>query len=137
MRGFKLKQDEGHLITREKLAQYMELSQKKKDIESQLDALKKDFNQHFDQSVGKLVKGDLMISDYKVQRQIRTTEKFDQEVTVHRLEELNLTDLIQKKPDEGKIKSALNLRLLSEADLEGCISTSFSQAIYVKQIDSK
>ncbi|WP_245645056.1 hypothetical protein [Peribacillus loiseleuriae] len=132
-----MKQDEGHLITREKLAQYMELSQKKKDIESQLDALKKDFNQHFDQSVGKLVKGDLMISDYKVQRQIRTTEKFDQEVTVHRLEELNLTDLIQKKPDEGKIKSALNLRLLSEADLEGCISTSFSQAIYVKQIDSK
>ncbi|MFJ5625636.1 hypothetical protein ACIQD3_23840 [Peribacillus loiseleuriae] len=132
-----MKQDEGHLITREKLAQYMELSQKKKDIESQLDALKKDFNQHFDQSVGKLVKGDLMISDYKVQRQIRTTEKFDQEVTVHRLEELNLTDLIQKKPDEGKIKSALNLRLLSEADLAGCISTSFSQAIYVKQMDSK
>ncbi|MGE8080759.1 hypothetical protein [Peribacillus loiseleuriae] len=132
-----MKHDEGHLITREKLAQYMELSQKKKDIESQLDALKKDFNQHFDQSVGKLVKGDLMISDYKVQRQIRTTEKFDQEVTVHRLEELNLTDLIQKKPDEGKIKSALNLRLLSEADLEGCISTSFSQAIYVKQMDSK
>ena len=129
--------NEDNLITREKLAQFVELNRKKKDIESQLDALKKDFNQHFDQSVGKLVKGDLMISDFKVQRQIRTIEKFDQEVTVHRLEELNLTDLIQKKPDEGKIKSALNLRLLSEADLEGCISTSFSQAIYVKQMDSK
>ncbi len=125
------------MITRDKLAQFIELNRKKKEIEIQLDDLKKDFNQHFDQYVGKFVKGDLTISDYKVQRQIRTTEKFDQEVTVHRLEELNLTDLIQKKPDEGKIKAALNLRLLSEADLEGCISTSYSQAIYVKQVDSK
>ena len=130
-----MKNSENNLITRDKLAQFIELSLKKKEIETQLDDLKKDFNQHFDQSVGKLVKGDLMISDYKVQRQIRTTEKFDQEVTVHRLEELNLTDLIQKKPDEGKIKSALNLGLLSEADLEGCINKSFSQAIYVKQVD--
>ncbi|MBA9026972.1 hypothetical protein [Peribacillus huizhouensis] len=128
---------ENNLITRDKLAQFIELNRKKKEIEIQLDDLKKDFNQHFDQFVGKFVKGDLTISDYKVQRQIRTTEKFDQEVTVHRLEELNLTDLIQKKPDEGKIKAALNLRLLSEADLEGCISTSYSQAIYVKQVDSK
>ncbi|WP_028393760.1 hypothetical protein [Bacillus cihuensis] len=128
---------ENNLITRDKLAQFIELNRKKKEIEIQLDDLKKDFNQHFDQYVGKFVKGDLTISDYKVQRQIRTTEKFDQEVTVHRLEELNLTDLIQKKPDEGKIKAALNLRLLSEADLEGCISTSYSQAIYVKQVDSK
>lgn len=132
-----MKNSENKLITRDKLAQFIELSRKKKEIETQLDDLKNDFNQHFDQSVGKLVKGDLMISDYKVQRQIRTTEKFDQEVTVHRLEELNLTDLIQKKPDEGKIKSAIHLRLLSEEDLAGCISKSFSQAIYVKQVGSQ
>ncbi|AZV44925.1 hypothetical protein [Peribacillus asahii] len=124
------------LITRDKLVQYVELSRKKKEVEMQLDALKKDFNKYFDHSVGKYSKGEITISDYKLQRQVRKMEKFDREITVNRLEELNLKDLIQKKPDEEKIKSALNLGLLKENDLEGCVITSSSQAIYVKQIDS-
>ncbi|MEH6948389.1 hypothetical protein V7068_15220 [Bacillus sp. JJ634] len=124
------------LITRDKLVQYVELSRKKKEVEMQLEALKKDFNKYFDHSVGKHSKGEVTISDYKLQRQIRKTEKFDREITVNRLEELNLKDLIQKKPDEEKIKSALNLGLLKENDLEGCVIKSSSQAIYVKQIDS-
>lgn len=116
------------------VVQYDDLNRKKKEIEKELENLKKAFNQYFDVAVGKNVKGELNISGYKLQRQIRKSEKFEQDETVKRLEELNMMDLIQRKPDEGKIKSALNLGLLKEADLEGCIKQISSQAIYVKQI---
>lgn len=122
------------IITREMLSRYQELNQKKKEIEKQLDELKKIFNEYFDISVGQNVKGEITVSDYKLQRQIRTTEKYKQEETVNRLEELKLMDLILKRPDEGKIKSALNLGLLKEEDLTGCKEISSSQAIYVKQL---
>ncbi|MBS4191980.1 hypothetical protein KHA94_17585 [Bacillus sp. FJAT-49705] len=119
------------------LVHYNELNFKKKEIESQLDELKKVFNQYFDITIGKNAKGEMIINDYKLQRQVRTTEKYEQEATVHRLEELNLTDLIQKKPDEAKIKSALNLGLLKDEDLEGCKTINTTQAIYVKHLESK
>ncbi|MEB6548459.1 hypothetical protein MXL46_04975 [Heyndrickxia sporothermodurans] len=123
-----------YFITKEMVVQYDDLNRKKKEIEKELEKLKKAFNQYFDVAVGKNVKGELNISGYKLQRQIRKSEKFEQDETVKRLEELNMMDLIQRKPDEGKIKSALNLGLLKEADLEGCIKQISSQAIYVKQI---
>lgn len=126
-----------YFITKEMIVQYDELNQKKKEVEKELEKLKKAFNQYFDIAVGKNVKGELNISGYKLQRQIRTSEKFEQDETVKRLEELKLTDLIQKKPDEVKIKSALNLGLLKETDLEGCVKLNYSQAIYVKPISTK
>lgn len=134
--GDKMK-DVNYLITREMLARYQELNDKKKEVEKQLDELKKIFNHYFDISVGENNKGEMIIDDFKLQRQIRTTEKYMQEETVNRLEELKLMDLIQKRPDEGKIKSALNLGLLKEEDLEDCRIISLSQAIYVKQLASK
>lgn len=123
------------IVTKEMLARYLELSQSKKAVEDELEALKKMFHHHFDMSVGQNEKGEIIISDYKLQRQIRKTEKFDQEATVQRLEELNLQDLLQKRPDESKIKSALELGLLKEEDLEGCRSYKSNAAIYVKHID--
>ena len=125
------------LITREMLVHYQELNDKKKEIENQLDEMKKIFNHFFDLSFGENNKGEITVKDYKLQRQIRMTEKFRQEETVKKLEELNLLDLIQQKPDEGKIKSALNLGLLNDDDLAGCKIISSSQAIYVKQLASK
>ncbi|WP_246483823.1 hypothetical protein [Heyndrickxia vini] len=125
-----------YFITKEMIVQYDELNQKKKEVEKELEKLKKAFNQYFDIAVGKNVKGELNISGYKLQRQIRTLEKFEQDETVKRLEELKLTDLIQKKPDEVKIKSALNLGLLKETDLEGCVKLNYSQAIYVNPIST-
>ncbi|WP_409304208.1 hypothetical protein [Peribacillus sp. SCS-155] len=125
------------LITKEMLARYIELARQKKEIENQLDEMKKVFNRYFDMSAGKNVKGEAVIDGYKLQRQIRNIEKYDQEVTVKRLEELNLLDLIQKKPDEAKIKSALNLNLLKEEDLRDCIIKNSSQAIIVKQVEVK
>ena len=121
-------------ITREMLSHYQELNDRKKEIEQKLDELKKIFNDYFDLSVGQNVKGEIVISDYKLQRQIRMIEKYAQEETVNKLEKLNLMDLIQKKPDEAKIKSALNLGLLQEADLKDCKIINSSQAIYVKQL---
>lgn len=122
------------MITKEMLVQYDELNRKKKEIENQLDDLKKVFNSFFDISVGKDEKGEIEVDEYKLQRQIRTTEKFEVEPTVQRLEELKMMDLILKKPDEVKIKSALNLGLLKEQDLEGCIKVSSSKAFYVRKL---
>jgi hypothetical protein len=125
------------VITREMLAHYLELNHKKKEVETELEELKKAFNHYFDLSVGKNAKGEMVLRDYKIQRQIRDTVKFKQEQTVQRLEELNLIELIQKKPDEGKIKSAIQLGLLHEEDLEDCKTVNSSQAIYVKYLPTR
>ncbi|HZH62509.1 MAG TPA: hypothetical protein VEY70_23695 [Metabacillus sp.] len=125
------------VITREMLAHFLELQHKKKEVETEIDELKRAFNEYFDLSVGKNAKGEMVLRDYKLQRQIRNTVKFKQQQTVKRLEELNLLDLIEKKPDEGKIKSAIQLGLLHEEDLEGCKTINTSQAIYVKYLSSK
>ncbi|MBP2241027.1 hypothetical protein J2Z40_001587 [Cytobacillus eiseniae] len=120
------------VVTSEMVAQYHELNGKKKEIEAQLNELKNNFNHYFDRLVGKNIKGEKILGDFKLQRQIRITEKYEDEATVNRLEGLNLQELIIKKPDEEKIKSALNLGLLKEEDLKDCKKISYSQAIYVK-----
>lgn len=123
------------ILTKEMLAHYLELNKKKKEIEAELEELKKTFIQYFDESVGKNVKGEVLIREYKLQRQIRTIEKYDQESTLKRLEELNLNDLIKKSPDEKKIKSAIDLGILQEEELKDCKIVNTSQAIYVKNVD--
>lgn len=123
------------ILTKEMLAHYLELNKRKKEIEAELEELKKTFIQYFDESVGKNVKGEVLIRDYKLQRQIRKIEKYDQETTLRRLEELNLNDLIKKSPDEKKIKSAIDLGILQEEELKDCKIVNISQAIYVKNVD--
>jgi len=125
------------VITREMLAHFLELQHKKKEVETEIDELKRAFNEYFDFSVGKNAKGEMALREYKLQRQIRNSVKFKQQQTVKKLEELNLLDLIEKKPDEEKIRSAIQLGLLHEEDLEGCKTVNTSQAIYVKYLSSK
>ncbi|WP_026563081.1 hypothetical protein [Bacillus sp. J37] len=125
------------VITREMLAHFLELQHKKKEVETEIDELKRAFNEYFDLSVGKNAKGEMVLREYKLQRQIRNSVKFKQQQTVKKLEELNLLDLIEKKPDEEKIRSAIQLGLLHEEDLEGCKTVNTSQAIYVKYLSSK
>lgn len=122
------------VITREMLAHYIELNRKKKEIEEELEQLKKAFNLYFDEHVGENVKGEFLVKEYKLQRQIRKIEKFDQEATVNRLEELSLSELLKKIPDEKKINSAIELGILKEEELKECKRINTSQAIYVKQI---
>ncbi|WP_442593663.1 hypothetical protein [Neobacillus sp. D3-1R] len=121
-------------ISKTMLWEYNQLNEQKKEIEMKLEELKKIFHHYFDESVGVNEKGELIIEDFKLQRQIRRVEKFDNAKTVDRLESLNMLDLIQiiKKPDEEKVKAALNLGFLTNDDLEGCISIQSSGAIYVK-----
>lgn len=123
-------------ITGEMLNKYYELNKKKKEIEMEMNTLKEAFQTYFNNLVGSNHKGEITISGFKLQRQIRKTEKYNEVDTVKRLEELQMNDLIQvvKKPDDNKIKSALNLGLLSPDQLDGCIVTTFSPAISVKPL---
>lgn len=124
------------LITGEMLINYYELNKKKKEIELEMNELKDIFQRYFDQLIGLNNKGEMTINGYKLQRQIRKTEKYNEEVLIQKLEELQMNDLIKvvKMPDDLKIKSALNLGLLSEKNLEGCIKTTYSPAISVKTL---
>ena len=123
------------MITKEMLSRFDELNRRKKDLEAELDKLKDLFHQYFDTAVGQNEKGEVKIDSYKLQRQIRRTEKFDPVPTVNKLEELNLIDLIQKRPDEGKIKSAMDLGLIKEADLEGCRISRTTAALLIKKLN--
>ncbi|MFK4997956.1 hypothetical protein ACI2OX_12515 [Bacillus sp. N9] len=40
-------------------------------------------------------KGEITLNGYKLQRQIRKTERFHDEITIKRLEDLNMHELIQ------------------------------------------
>lgn len=115
---------------------YYELNQLKKEIEAEMNQLKKVFHTYFDQEVGEHEKGELVKERYKLQRQIRKIEKYKEKETVERLQQLNLNDLIQvvKKPDSPKIKSAIQLGLLNNEDLEGCRTNTYSKAISVTEI---
>ncbi|GLB61464.1 hypothetical protein [Cytobacillus sp. NCCP-133] len=124
------------ILTEDMLIRFMELNRKKKEMETELDKLKEIFHQYFDTAVGQNEKGEVTVNHFKLQRQIRKTEKFDQATTVQKLEELNLLELIQKKPDEGKIKSALDLGLIKEQDLAGCRLSKTTAALLVKKLDS-
>jgi len=131
-----LKNSQDKVITGDMLINYYELNKKKKEIEAEMNQLKKIFHDYFDRQVGTLDKGEITLNGYKLQRQIRKTEKFNEEETIKRLEHLKMNDLIQivKKPDTIKINSALNLGFLQEKDLEGCIITTTSPAISVKPL---
>jgi hypothetical protein len=124
-------------ITKEMLSEYEDLNELKKDIEKKLDSLKKTFHLFFDESVGPNQKGEVIIDGYKLQRHIRKVEKYDEAKTIDRLETLKMNDLIQtiKKPDEDKIKAALNLGFLKNEDLVDCIFVQASGAIFVKSQD--
>lgn len=124
------------IITDEMLVKYYDLNKKKKEIEMEMNQLKDLFQDYFNKLVGPTNKAEITINGYKLQRQIRKIEKYNEDVTVKRLEELQMNDLVQvvKKPDDVKIKSALQLGLLSKSNLEGCIVTSYSPAISVKTL---
>ncbi|WP_156291833.1 hypothetical protein [Oceanobacillus salinisoli] len=123
-------------ITQEMIERYYNLNRIKKEVEAEMNQLKKTFHTYFDNEVGENEKGEWTTGTYKLQRQVRKTEKFNDNETVERLEELNMNDLIQvvKKPDGDKIDAAINLGLLKAEDLEGCRVVSYSRAISVREV---
>ncbi|WP_462413517.1 hypothetical protein [Neobacillus sp. Marseille-QA0830] len=124
------------VITGDMLVRYYELNKRKKEIELEMNGLKEVFQDYLNHLAGFDQKAEITISGYKLQRQIRKTEKYKEEETVKKLEEMQLNDLIQvvKKPDDQKIKAALSLGLVSPDQLDGCIVTTISPAISVKPL---
>ncbi|NMH74540.1 hypothetical protein HF078_15740 [Bacillus sp. RO2] len=122
-------------VTAEMIEMYYECNKQKKEIEKQMEELKERFHLYFDKSFGQDEKAEVVMGGYKLQRQVRKSEKYSDE-TVQKLEELSMNDLIKtiKIPDDTKIKAAIQLNLIKEEDLEGCLVTNSSLAISVKPL---
>lgn len=123
-------------ITEQTIARFHELTEKKKEVEEELNYLKRQFHQYFDDQVGVNRKGEITEGAYKLQRQIRKSVKFDEKTTVEKLEALQLNDLIKviKKPDDEKIRAAMELGLVPKEQIEDCQITSFTKALVVKKV---
>lgn len=123
-------------INGDMLTRYYQLNEMKKEIEKEMGQLKETFNQFFDETVGVNVQGEFAENGFKLQRQIRKTEKFDEKLTVKRLEEMQMEDLIEtvRKPDKAKIHAAIELGLLREEQLEDLRVRNFTRAIVVKEL---
>jgi len=122
------------VITEEMVARFFQLVKKEKEIEKELNQLKRQFNDYFDAKVGNSEKGEKEIGPYRLQRQIRVRESYKEEEVVRKLEELNLRDCIQyiKKPDYRKLEAAIALGLLSEDELDEYKERKFTPVITVK-----
>lgn len=98
--------------------------------------MKKVLNVYFDETVGKHKKGESIVGNYKIQRQVRSSESYHDEKMVKKLEELNLVECIRviKQPDQQKVEAAITLGLLGQADIEDCIIKKTTNAITVRKI---
>ncbi|WP_010281516.1 hypothetical protein [Bacillus timonensis] len=123
-------------LPEELISTYFTLSEQAKEIEKELKEMKKVLNVYFDETVGKHEKGESIVGNYKIQRQIRSSESYHDEKMVKRLEELNLVDCIQitKKPNQEKVEAAVTLGLIGQADIEDCIVKKTTNAITVRKI---
>jgi hypothetical protein len=124
-----------NLLTEEMVQRYYELSQRAKELDNELTELKTAFHMFFDNRDGIHSKGEVALGDYKIQRQIREYESFQDERTVKALEKMNLNDCIKlvKIPDYQKIEAAVTLGIISMDDFEGCLNRKVSKAIVVKK----
>jgi hypothetical protein len=122
-------------LTEEEIKRYFDLNKQTKEIKKEMEELKKKFHEVLDASFGKNEKGDIQRGHYKLQRQIRTAVGYDEEGTVKRLEELNLSEFIieTKIPDTEKLESALKLGLIEEADFKDHKKVRVTQSIVVKE----
>jgi len=122
-------------ITEDEMKRYVDLNKRKKEIEIEMNALKKKFHEALDSSFGKQNKGEIRQGNYKLQRQIRSAVSYDDARTVKQLEQLNLKEfIIEKKiPDTEKLESALNLGLVEEEDFKEHKKVRVTQSIIVKE----
>lgn len=120
----------------DKLERFYNLQEMKKEIDQELGELKKEFNRIFDESVGENRAGEFVEAGYQLKRQIRKTEKYDEERTVQLLEDLQMEDLIEtvRRPDKTKIHAAIELGLIRGDQLEDMIVRQYSRVLQVKQV---
>lgn len=123
------------ILSEESIGRYCQLTEEAKKIDKELKELKQRINLYFDESVGVNEKGEITLGDYKITRQIRNSESYDDVKTVEKLEALNLNDCIEyvKKPDPKKIEAVITLGLLDSNVLSDCVNHKITQAIVVRQ----
>lgn len=123
-------------ISEKLLERYMYLTKVTKDAKEEMDKIKQVFHSFFDEQSGVQTKAEMTIGDYFIQRQVRTSESFDDVKTVDYLEKANLRDCIKhvKKPDEQKIEAAIQLGLLNGKEINELKVSKSTQAISVKRI---
>lgn len=123
-------------ITEEALDHFYHLHAQKKEMERELNTMRKSFHLLFDQHVGKNQKGELQRGRYKIQRSIRKATSYDPEPTVKRLEELQLEDLVilEKRPDTDKLAAAFEIGLVDQKEFADCKSERQTQSIVVRLI---
>ncbi|MEN2767004.1 hypothetical protein [Ornithinibacillus xuwenensis] len=126
-------------ITEEEIKRYYELNKQKKEIEQEMNHLKKKFHELLDTSFGKQEKGEIQRGNYKLQRQIRTAISYDEAGTVGKLDELNLSEFIIEKrtPDTEKLESAIKLGLVEENEFKELKKSKVTQTIVVKETFSR
>lgn len=121
-------------ISEEEVKRYYILQQEKKEMEHEMKQLKKKFHHFLDESAGKNKRGEIHRGDYCIQRQIRTSIYYTPEITVSKLEEMQLSDFVitEKRPDTEKLEAAIRLGLVNEEDFADCKDTKITQAIVVR-----
>lgn len=122
-------------ITENELQRYHDLNRQKKEIEHEMNQMKKQFHAMLDDTFGKLQKGEIQYGGYKLQRQIRTSISYHDEDTVQKLENLNLGDFIvvKKRPDTEKLEAAIELGLVEEKEFSDCKRKKQTQTIVVRE----
>lgn len=117
------------------LSQFYELRQAKKEIDDEINRIRKLIITYFDELKGENVEAEAQFGNYVVQRKIRKQEKWDREKTVERLKELGLNECIRmiEEPDEEKLNSAISLKFVDEKDLTGCLKSKYTPYISIEK----
>ncbi|QGH33674.1 hypothetical protein GI584_06420 [Gracilibacillus salitolerans] len=123
-------------LTEEMLKEYYDLNNQKKELEKEMNQIKKQIHNYLDVTFGKEQKGEVQKGKYKAQRIIRSSVNYDEEKTVQKLEELNLEDFILqvKQPDTEKLEAAMKIDIVKEEEFKDCKMNKLSQAITVKEL---
>ncbi len=131
-----VKKDMVYNLTEDLLKRYYDLNIQKKELEKEMNHMKKQIHQYFDEAIGREQKGEVKLGKYKVQRVIRSSITYDEEKTVKKLEALNLEDfiLLVKRPDTEKLEAAIKIDLVKEDEFLDCKTNKVSQAITVKEL---
>lgn len=124
------------IVSEEDVKRYDILNKQKKELEQEMNRLKKKFHTYLDEELGKDKAGEISRGHYELKRQIRSSIAYETDLTIKKLEEANLQDfvLIEKKPDTEKLEAAIKLGLVEKEIFEECKKIKSTQAIVVKEV---
>ena len=122
-------------ITEKELKKYYNLNKQKKEIDQELNHLKKLFHQALDKETGQNQKAEIECGQFKLQRQIRQTVSYRNDETIKKLIALNLEDFIkiERRPDKEKLEAGIKLGLVDAKEFEDYKQTRITQALIVKE----